>query len=278
VSGQVINAGKSTIFSSLWSGLKSYCSHILDNCTWQLGIGNKINFWLDSWCGKPVATTLQIPNAIHGTLKNKVQEFIVNYQWSIPPKLLNAYPQLIQHVQSITIPLDLQEDRLLWNSSNCGIVSLKDAYQFIAPPDQNLPWTKNVWCKDIPPSKSLFIWRLFHDKVPTDDNLLSSGCSLASVCSLCFNHIETTSHLFFECTYAAKVWTWFYNLINMVPSFQSLLDLFSVSDRGWNLQCSLVINFAIVQIINAIWFARNQARFKDIDVPWRIDKHPSKRF
>jgi hypothetical protein len=62
------NAGKTIthhIFSSLWSGLKSYCSHILDNCTWQLGIGNKINFWLDSWCGKPLATTLQIPNAIY---------------------------------------------------------------------------------------------------------------------------------------------------------------------------------------------------------------------
>jgi hypothetical protein len=30
-----------------------------------------------------------------------------------------------------------------------------------------------------------------------------------------------------------------------------------------------VINSAIVFIINSIWFARNQARFKELLIPWR---------
>jgi hypothetical protein len=52
------------IFSSLWCSVKDEFSVISENSTWLIGDGNDINFWSDSWCGKPLAEQLHIPDNI----------------------------------------------------------------------------------------------------------------------------------------------------------------------------------------------------------------------
>ncbi|KAL0907396.1 hypothetical protein M5K25_021804 [Dendrobium thyrsiflorum] len=46
-----------------------------------------------------------------------------------------------------------------------------------------------IWHKNIPSSVSVFIWRLLHNYVPTDDNLIRKGFKLASKCHCCY-HVE----------------------------------------------------------------------------------------
>jgi transposase len=42
---------------------------------------------------------------------------------------------------------------------------------------QHLQWAKLIWNPDIPPWKSLLVWRLMHQKMPTtDENLMIRGC------------------------------------------------------------------------------------------------------
>jgi hypothetical protein len=52
-----------------------------------------------------------------------------------------------------------------------GILTLKDSYIFQSPPGQKIPWAKLIWSSSIPPSKSLLLWRILHNKIPTDDCL-----------------------------------------------------------------------------------------------------------
>jgi len=42
------------IFSSVWSSIKHKFSEVSQNTSWNLGNGQFINFWKDSWCGEPL--------------------------------------------------------------------------------------------------------------------------------------------------------------------------------------------------------------------------------
>jgi hypothetical protein len=92
------------------------------------------------------------------------------------------------------IHVDLKEDDLVWLAADSGALSLKDAFIFKSQIHPKLHLAKNIWSIDIPPSKSLVSWILMHDKLPTDDNLRLRGCLLPSVCSLCFQQVETSLH------------------------------------------------------------------------------------
>ena len=46
-------------------------------------------------------------------------------------------------------------------------------------------------------------------------------------------------------------------------------DVWVICNKGWNPQCKIVITAAIINIFNAVWFARNQTRFNDKVSHWR---------
>jgi hypothetical protein len=86
-------------------------------------------------------------------------------------------------IHKVVIPLDSTHDQLLWIHTDSGNLQLKDAYFLKSQQFQDLHWAKVIWSPDIPPSKYLFVWRLMHDKVPTDEHLLKRGCHLPSMCN-----------------------------------------------------------------------------------------------
>jgi ribonuclease HI len=242
---------------------------VKDNSTWLLGDGNDINFWNDSWCGLTIAEQLQIPEHTSQFLTSTVSDFIFNGNWVIPPQLSQAFPNLISIISNVTIPLVPSKDKLLWIHTDDGDLSLKDAYFFNIQQLHDLPWANSIWSPDIPPSKSLFVWRIMHGKVPTDDNLMARGCSIPSWCNLCNRHAETSFHIFFDCSFAIKLWSWFAGCINQVLQFTSLEDMWKISELNWSPQSKITINAAIINLLNTIWLARNQARYNDKVISWR---------
>lgn len=81
----------------------------------------------------PVGNALSIPTNVHHLLKAKVRDFINNYKWYIPFMILQAYSALDYIVPQITILVDQWRDQLLWNHSNWGLLSFKEAYNFLHP-------------------------------------------------------------------------------------------------------------------------------------------------
>ena len=148
-------------------------------------------------------------------------------------KLLSAYPVLHQKLLLTTIPNTYKEDKNIWKASHDGNLTFKDAYFFHASQhSQNLSWDKSIWHIVIPPSKSLLIWRLLHDKLPTDDNLIKRGCQIPTICNLCGLAQETSIHLFLDCPLAMQIWTWFASIINLNCSFTSFLDILKITERN----------------------------------------------
>ncbi|KAI5386728.1 hypothetical protein KIW84_073033 [Lathyrus oleraceus] len=52
-------------------------------------------------------------------------------------------------------------DQLTWPHDASGKMCLKVAYLIKSTPSNNLPWTSQIWNRDIPPSKSMTIWKHF---------------------------------------------------------------------------------------------------------------------
>jgi len=194
------------IFSSIWSSIKVEFITIQSNCAWQVGSGEQINFWLDRWCGDPIASQLNLPVHFQHNLSAKVSDFIVNHQWNFPFSVLISFPELKHLVEQVTIPIELTKDKLVWMKNNTGDLSFKEAFLFKYDTGQNVNWTKSLWCPDIPPSQSLPVWRIMHNKVPTYENMKTRGVPNPSMCSSRYSEEESTFHLFFRCSSAMKLW------------------------------------------------------------------------
>jgi hypothetical protein len=115
----------------------------------------------------------------------------------------------------------------------------------------------------------LLAWRLMHRKIPTDEHLILQGFSLVSMCSCCRETQESFFHLFFQCKYAMNFWRWLARILNGTIQFTSLDNVRLLPDSGWSPQCKIVMPFALLNILNVIWFVRNQLRYFDRLIPWQ---------
>jgi ribonuclease HI len=89
------------------------------------------------------------------------------------------------------------------------------------------------------------------------------------MCSLCSKHVEFSFHIFFECDFAVKLWSWFANCINLVLQFNTMEDMWKICDMNWSPRCKVVIKAAMINLINCIWYVRNQVRFHNNIINWK---------
>lgn len=257
------------IFSSIWSSVKNELEVIKNNSTWIVGDGKMINFWYDDWCEGSIQQLLNIPDHIILEFPDKLENYVENHRWSIPDNLHHMFPDLRLLVSKVTLANRSLPDSLVWNHSSNGDLTMKDAYSFKKHAFPKIPWAKHIWSNDIPPSKSLLVWRLMLNKLPTDDNLVARGYNLPSMCSICKNQVETSFHLFFDCPYAITLWQWLSSIFNRPLHFNSIEDIWSLCGRRMSPQNKVVTAAVLINLLNAIWFARNQNRFKEKNISWR---------
>jgi len=144
---------------------------VLDNLSWNLGNGKQINFWLDSWCGPPIASSLNIPSFISSNLIVKVSDFIPDHHWFFPTLVLHRFPNINLLIQHATIHVRDTNDKLLWKASSSGIITFKEDFLFKTTGGQHIGWAKKIWSPDIPLTKSMLGWRHMHDRFPIDNKL-----------------------------------------------------------------------------------------------------------
>lgn len=122
---------------------------------------------------------------------------------SLPIYPMNSY-QFLQEVHSIPVLANLV-DHLSWLSGNFSWFKAWQLVQSLALPT---PWSQLVWCVLGQPRICCMIWHLIHGKTPKYHWAKSRGVLLASRCPNCFSQEESDIHIFFECSFAKKVWMW----------------------------------------------------------------------
>jgi len=222
------------ISSSLWSSIKSENNSIDANSIWLIGTGKDIYFWLDPWCGESFVSVLDIPVHLHHNLKARVSDFINDFNWNFPLEVENVFPILKQLALKVTLPINVRKDTLLWKPSNTGVLTFKKAFLFKQGTGQNSHWAKDLWSPDIPPSQSFLVWRIMHNKLPSDENLSLRGY-FPSACSVYKSCSETTNHLFFECIFAFKLWSCIASMLR-TSVITSMDDFWVVLNKQWSPQ------------------------------------------
>ncbi|KAF1894926.1 hypothetical protein Lal_00022420 [Lupinus albus] len=228
---------------------------------WLVGDGNLVNFWKDNWLGVALIDRLNIPASTHVELVAKVADFAENRVWTIPRLLAVIHPRVVEEIVHLNI--SRCQDRLIWQGTGDGSFSLKAATKFISHVVEVKSWCKHIWSRAIPPSKSFTMWRLFHHKMPTDENMQRKGCHLASMCSNCHSNPEDSYHLFLSCSFALKLWDWLSSIFNFHIDTSSIESLFLGCNGRWSPQVKGVLEAAIIHTINTVWFCRNVARFEN---------------
>jgi hypothetical protein len=173
--------------SFVWLGVKEHMDTILANFIWLIGNGECINLWLENWFGTPLVFLISIlPSIVVCTTSYLF--YIADGKWKVPASFL-VNPLVAASIDHITLPVIPLPAQCVWPCS----------------PDHEYLHHHPITLHHHITLHSFIYWRLMHHKLPTDDNSRSHGCMFVSICMLCYNTDETSSHLYLSCNFAMNL-------------------------------------------------------------------------
>lgn len=126
------------------------------------------------------------------------------------------------------------------------------------------------WKMKIPQKLKVFIWLIFHNKLPTNFLRAKRGMIISDLCPRCNNSPETINHLFRDCPKAIQLWDKFQTGRAMRTGFESsTFDWVSHNlkrSRILHLNKDIPWNTLFCTILWQIWKDRNKKSFDDIDM------------
>lgn len=87
---------------------------------------------------------------------------------------------------------DAEEDKLEWDGSTNGVITVKVAYNHYREKNHTFLWKKAFWRKFIPQKMSIFSWKVVNNRLTTSDRLYEWGVLLTPVCTGCINGSRET--------------------------------------------------------------------------------------
>jgi hypothetical protein len=158
------------------------------------------------------------------------------FQWEVERlELLETF------LENVRLSNDIDDWRWIMNSEE-GF-SVKSAYDLLVEfgdspnfgPYERMILSK-IWESSAPSKIVVFSWQLFHNRLPTKDNLFRRGVldhKVGGNCVWCDSSPRSAKHLFAHCWFGHRVWyeifKWFGVLMVMPHNLMSLLDCFCAS-------------------------------------------------
>lgn len=103
-------------------------------------------------------------------------------------------------------------DKPILNLTKDGEFTTASAYKFIhsnnskpLPTDDQMEFNW-IWKYSFPNKIKIFLWLMFHNKLPTSRHLNKIGLSIQQGCQICGHHTEDFEHIFFKCAKATSFW------------------------------------------------------------------------
>ncbi|KAK1670759.1 hypothetical protein QYE76_058918 [Lolium multiflorum] len=172
--------------------------------------------------------------------------------WHVPQ------PPSIAPIQRLVVGISLGSgaDRRFIDYMRRASFCSREAYRMLSPPHPPDASACVAWSLRLPSKLKIFAYLDGIDRLSTRANLFHKSCAPSETCAVC-DAVETSRHLFLECTTASHVWA---RLGVLVPSEQ-----FSI----WELPVPLGVatatwHFGVAAIMWSIWKTRNDLVFNGI--------------
>ncbi|CAN0856068.1 Putative ribonuclease H protein At1g65750 [Linum grandiflorum] len=122
-----------------------------------------------------------------------------------------------------------------------------------------------IWVKSAPTKVQCFLWRVFHKKVASLDNLQRRGYHMANRCPMCQKTIETVDHLFLRCAFSRTIWDIICSKLLIHGPMLSDTSEFIAAWKGMNCKSPFqaVMEVLMHATIWFLWLERNERIFND---------------
>ncbi|CAG7877725.1 unnamed protein product [Brassica rapa] len=237
----------------------------------RLGNGATTVFWVDNW--SPFGNLSNFLNARSSRLGipqlATVASLHCNDRWLLPPA--RTEDQLALQIHLTTVTLVDSDDYYEWEVEGRlrSRYNMGEIYTYLKGPQPVVPWSKVVWSSYGIPRQSFLTWLVLLDRCPTKDRLIRWGIQVNPNCLLCNASHESRNHLFFVCTYTARVWRVIAERCQLQPLLTWDATLLQLQSLGTNRDLNRLTLLAAQATIYWIWRERNsrlhQQTFKSSD-------------
>jgi hypothetical protein len=205
VSRSVFEMGAAFFMSSIWHCIKQHVTVVKENSRRLIGSCNNVAFWLDNLLPASLAGLFNIPKSSYHLFTARMSAYMADGEWNIPEFIVQRDASIRSLIDHIILPRHPLDYRLVRYPSKDGNLSVKQSFEFLYSAQQRANWATWIWHACVPPAASFIAWRCFHNKMPTNENLITRGCIVVSGCALCLSNVETTSHVFLSCSFATQI-------------------------------------------------------------------------
>lgn len=188
---------------------------------YQVGDGKSIRVWEAPWIHN-------IPNFIPQPRDPSAQHITWAHElmtsdgkdWNMKLVTNLFWQQEVETIKSIPISQAGSKDRLVWQFHKKGIYTVHSAYQQLQHRDANMRqqvetssdmamkrsmW-RRMWKMQVKEKLKHFVWRCYHNILPTNLQLDMKGIQIDTTCPMCVEGEENLEHLLFNCSRAQVIW------------------------------------------------------------------------
>ncbi|PWA97103.1 RNA-directed DNA polymerase, eukaryota [Artemisia annua] len=236
----------------------------------RIGDGTDTMFWKDMWIGEcPLKEKFPRIFRLDAEPNAKVKDRILLSLDSVwLRRHLRGGAEFEQWNHLLTLlgscTLSPQKDRWVSSGDGTGVFTVASGRNIIDMGTLVIDNTPTRWSKDVLIKINVFIWKLLLDKLLTRDNLEEKGLDVpSSLCGICDDVTECSSHVFLSCQVAMEIWRQIGRWWDLdIPHLSSMKDLL-----GWvdNLKISKIQRMGLYNVVItaawSIWRFRNETVF-----------------
>jgi hypothetical protein len=258
----------------LWKYICMGWSKFKHHFRFEPGVGLKISFWEDAWCGEsPLKDTFpglfSIARFKEASIADNMELENGTIQWNVVfTRLLHDWEvEVLASFYNCLYSRKLRgvgEDKLWWIPSRKGAFEVRSFYRVLSSHGpSSFPW-KGIWRTKAPPRVAFFAWTATRGKILTIDNLRRRGMIVVNRCWLCESDGESVDHLLIHCRVTYALWNVIFSRLGLswvMPS--SVKELMACWCSGGRTRNAVVWKMIPLCLMWCIWRERNARCFED---------------